>query len=90
VLQQQHDAGGEVADDVLQGEAERDGGQAEAADQHPEVDPEDRQGDQQADGHDGEVGQLADQQLDVGLGGGAAQRPGDPAPDHPGDQHGHH
>src|SRR4029453_8050433 len=47
VLQQQHDPGAEVADDVLEGEPEGDPAQPQAADQDPEVDAPDRQGDDQ-------------------------------------------
>jgi hypothetical protein len=90
VLQQQHDAGGEVAHDVLQGEAEGDGGQAQAADQHRGVEPAERQRHHDADGDDAEIGQLGHQQAHVRLGGGAAEPELRPAPHSAGDQHGDH
>ena len=90
VLQQQHDAGGEVADDVLEGEAEGDGGQPEAADQDPEVDPAEREGDHQPDRDRGVEGQGGHHHHDVALGVGAPQRPLDPPAHHPGHHHGEH
>ena len=88
VLEQQHDAGGEVADDVLEGEAEGDGGQAEAADQDPEVDPAEREGDHQPDRDRGVEGQGGHHDHDVALGAAAPQRPLDRPAHHPGHHRG--
>jgi hypothetical protein len=88
MLEQQHDPGGEVADDVLEGEAEGHGGQPEAADQHPQVDPADRQGDHDAQGGRDVEGQGGDHHHDVALGVGAPQRPLHPPAHDPGHQHG--
>jgi hypothetical protein len=90
VLQQQDDAGAEVADDVLEGEPEGHGGQAEAPDQHPEVDPAERQGDHQADRHRDVVGQGGHDHLDVPLGPAPPQRPLHPRADQPGHDQGKH
>ena len=90
VLQQQDDAGGEVADDVLEGEPEGHRGQAEAPDQDREVDPAQRQGDHQPDRDRGVVGQGGHHHLDVALGPAPAQRPDHPRADQPGHHHGEH
>ena len=84
VLQQQHDAGGEVADDVLEGEAEGHGRQAEAADQDPEVDPAEREGDHQPDRDRAVEGQGGHHDHDVALGAAPPQRPLDRPAHHPG------
>ena len=90
VLEQQHDAGGEVADDVLEGEAEGHRGQAQAADQHRQVDPAQRQGDQQPHRDHGVEGQGGHHHPDVALGVGAHQRPLHPPAYQPGHHHGEH
>jgi hypothetical protein len=71
VLQQQHDAGGEVADDVLEREAEGDGGQPQAADQDPEVDPAEGEGDHQPENGRSVEGQGGHHHPDMTLGVGA-------------------
>src|SRR6266540_4025467 len=86
VFQEEHDAGDEVAKNVLQREAQGHGGQPETADHHAKVDPGDRQRDHRAEQHHTEVPQLGDQQVDVGLGGGAPQGPVDPSPRQAGDE----
>ena len=90
VLQQQHDPGAEVADDVLEGEPEGDRGQPQAADQDPEVDAPDRQGDDQPDRPRGVEGQGGHHDHDVALGPAPPQRPLHPRADQPGRDDGQH
>jgi hypothetical protein len=90
VLQQQHDAGAEVAEDVLEGEPESDRGQPQAADQDPGVDAPDRQGDEQPDRGHGVEGQGGHDHHDVAFGVGAAQRPLNSPAHRPGHRDGEH